>query len=133
MIRTRTFRALAGVLGVWVGICLVQPMQLHLCVMHGGLAVEYIGHADSHVAHGAVSHHAHHSTQSHDKSQQCSCLGDCTTGNAPAFVATAQIAAPLPAVDRVVASSAEASRPIVATDFVLPFSNGPPGISSFAS
>lgn len=132
MTRTRAFRALAGALGVWVGICLAQPMQLHLCVMHGGLAIDSGAHSGSHASH-VISHAAHHSGTDHQRSQQCGCLGDCTTGNAPACVATAQVTSEQPGAGRLVAPSGMISTPIVATDFVLPFSNGPPGTSSLAS
>ncbi|HEX8899285.1 MAG TPA: hypothetical protein VF751_11355 [Chthoniobacterales bacterium] len=118
-------------MSVWLGICLAEPMQLHLCVMHGGLAIESGAHS-AHTAH-SVSHAAHHSSQDHQKSSQCSCLGDCTAGSAPAFVAAARLAVALPAMDRAAASSTNTSALIIATDFVLPFSNGPPGTSSLAS
>jgi hypothetical protein len=128
----RAFRTLAGLVSVWLGICLTEPMQLHLCVMHGGLAIESASHSATHTSHDAKSHAAHHQTKDHQKSQQCSCLGDCTTGNAPAFVAPSNFGVAAPVVDRVSASPIAASAPIVATPFVLPFSNGPPGTSSLA-
>jgi hypothetical protein len=118
-------------MSVWLGICLAEPMQLHLCVMHGGLSIESGAHSASHASHGAT-HASHHSTKDHDKSQQCSCLGDCTTGKAPAFVAPSQLDIATPVVNRVSASSVAASAPIIATPFLLPFSNGPPGTSSLA-
>jgi hypothetical protein len=132
--RTRTSRALAGFLGVWVGICLAQPMQLHLCVMHGGLAIDSGAQSSVDASHTVVSHSAHHhSGTDHQRSPQCGCLGDCTTGNASACVVAARVAAEQPAVGRLAAPATMTSTPIVATDFILPFSNGPPGTSSFAS
>lgn len=134
MTHTRAFRALATVLSVWLGICLAQPMQLHLCVMHGGLAIDSGEHSSVDVSHRFASHSAHQRSGSdHQGSRQCGCLGDCTTGNAPACVVTAQVASEQPGTGRLVAPSTMTSTPIVATDFVLPFSNGPPGTSSFAS
>ncbi len=132
MTRTRAFRALAGVLGVWVGICLAQPMQLHLCVMHGGLAIESVGHADAHMSHSAAPHSAHHSTQGHDKSQQCSCLGDCTTGNATALVAPQQFRVAVATIARVDLPAARTYTPAAASGFLLPYPNGPPSTSSLA-
>lgn len=132
MTHSHAFRELAAVLSVWLGICLAQPMQLHLCVMHGGLAIEPGGHS-GHMGHHAASHDAHQSTSSHEKPQQCSCLGDCKTGTAPAFVGAPQVSASLPGFGRVVASSVAASTPIIASDLTLPFPNGPPGTSSLAS
>jgi len=118
-------------MSVWLGVCLAEPMQLHLCVMHGGLAIESASHSSAH-AHGAVSHHANHSSSDHEKSQHCSCLGDCTTGSAPALAAAPHVHVALPSADRVVASGVAGSAPTAATDFVLPFANGPPGTSSLA-
>ena len=131
MTRTRSFRALAGALGVWVGICLAQPMQLHLCVMHGGLAIESVGHTDAHMSPTAASHGAHHSTQGHDKSQ-CSCLGDCTTGNATALVAPQQFRVAVATIARVDLPAAATYAPAAAPDFLLPYPNGPPSTSSVA-
>src|SRR5947207_10127184 len=128
----RLFRALAGLLSVWLGICLAEPMQLHLCVMHGGLTIESASQSASHASHGAASHTAHHPTKGHDKSQQCSCLGDCTTGHSPAFVAAPHFRVVLPSSIRRVAASPAASVEVATADFVLPFSNGPPSTPSLA-
>jgi hypothetical protein len=125
----RAFRALAAVLSVWLGICLAEPMQLHLCVMHGGLAIQSPAHG-SH-SHGSMAHDASHSTGDHEKSQQCSCLGDCTTGGTAAFVAP-YFRIALPSVERDATLSVPTSSAVAASDFVLPFANGPPGISSLA-
>ena len=117
-------------MSVWLGFCLAEPMQLHLCVMHGGLAIQSAAHTSSH-SHGAMSHDAGHSTKDHQQSQQCSCLGDCTTGTAPALLAP-RFNVALPSIDRDAALACAASTPVVAADFVLPFANGPPGTSSLA-
>lgn len=118
-------------MSVWLGICLAEPMQLHLCVMHGGLAIESAAHS-SHVSHSAASHAAHHPTKGHDSSQQCSCLGDCTTGNSPALLASTYFRVDLTSNDRAVVTSLTESVEIAAADFLLPFPNGPPGTSSLA-
>jgi hypothetical protein len=127
---TRAFRTLAAVLSAWLGICLAQPMQLHLCVMHGGLAID-AGHPTSHSAHGAT-HDAHHQSPSGEKSQQCSCLGDCATGSAPAFVVAPQLRVAIAATGRVDVSAAATSTPVTAPSFLLPYSNGPPSAFSLA-
>jgi hypothetical protein len=131
--RTRAFRTLAGVIAVWLGICLAEPMQLHLCVMHGGLAIQSGAHSGSH-SHNRASHanHGSHSGNDHEKTQQCSCLGDCTTGSAPAFINASQVAVALPVGTRAVVTSGHEPAAVVAIDFLLPFSNGPPGTSSLA-
>ena len=33
-------RSLASVLALWLALCLAEPVQLHICVMHGGLAMQ---------------------------------------------------------------------------------------------
>jgi len=128
---TRAFRALAAVLSVWLGVCLAQPMQLHLCVMHGGLAIDS-GHANAHMSHKAAAHDAQHRAPSHEKSQQCSCLGDCTTGSAPAFVGAANLRVAI-----VVASRADVPAPVSilrasAVSLLLPYPHGPPSAFSLA-
>ena len=128
----RAFRALAGLMSVWVGICLAEPMQLHLCVMHGGLTIESGPHSSAHSAHSAAAHAAHHPTKGHDKSAQCSCLGDCTAGNSPAFLPSTYFGVDLPASDRSVVTSLTKSAEFATADFVLPFANGPPGTFSLA-
>ena len=128
----RAFRAVAGLISVWLGICLAEPMQLHLCVMHGGLAIESASHSASHASHSAATHAAHHPTNGHDKSQQCSCLGDCTAGSSPTFLPSTYFRVDLPSSGRAVATSLTKSAEIATADFVLPFPNGPPGTSSLA-
>lgn len=120
-------------MSVWLGICLAEPMQLHLCVMHGGLAIQSGAHSTSH-SHATAPHpnHATHSSSDHQKTQQCSCLGDCTAGSAPAFINASQVAVALPVGTEVFSMSGHESAAVVATDFVIPFSNGPPGTSSLA-
>ena len=118
-------------MSVWLGICLAEPMQLHLCVMHGGLTIESAAHS-SHASHGAAAHAAHHPGKGHDKSQQCSCLGDCTIGNSPALMPPIHFRLDSPSSGQAVAISLTESADIAAADFVLPFPNGPPRTSSLA-
>lgn len=106
-------------------------MQLHLCVMHGGLAIDASGHT-AHSAHGATSHDAHHSTPGGEKSQQCSCLGDCATGTAPAFVGAPNMRVAITAVVRAELQTAVTLRPVQAASLLLPYSNGPPTTVSLA-
>jgi len=130
-------KALAGIIGVWLAICLAEPAQLHTCVMHGGLAIQShstAGHQGAH-AHGVSTHAlSGQSQQQTNDSQprQCSCLGDCNnTGKV--FVALVVPAASFASVstERALAFFSYVS-PSVATDRLLPFSNGPPSSSSRA-
>jgi hypothetical protein len=131
------FKALAGIIGVWLAICLAEPAQLHTCVMHGGLAIQShstAGHQAGH-AHGVGSHalSGQSQQQSNDsQSKQCSCLGDCNNAG-KVFVALVVPAASFASVstERDPALFSYVS-PSVATDRLLPFSNGPPSSSSRA-
>ena len=130
-------RSLASVLSLWLAVCLAEPVQLHTCAMHGGLAIVQNGTVG---AHGADHHaarlgvrHDHNDQSSDSQSRQCSCLGDCNAGSSPIGIATAAISllnAPL--VEASANSFAHAPHYIVAPRFLLPFSNGPPASSSRA-
>jgi len=130
-------RSLASVLSLWLAVCLAEPVQLHTCAMHGGLAIVQNGTVG---AHGADHHavrpgvgHDHKDQSSDSQSRQCSCLGDCNSGSSPVGIATAAISllnAPL--VEASANSFAHAPHYIVAPRFLLPFSNGPPVSSSRA-
>jgi hypothetical protein len=147
--RNNPFRGLASVLSIWVAICLAAPMQLHTCVMHGGLAIDAAPNAAASMqhAHGAMSQnnarasasnkavasHSHHQHSPDGQSKQCSCLGDCSAGGkAPIGVAApiAQLASARAESSR--ADFIYASPSLVASHFLLPFSNGPPVTSSRA-
>ncbi|HEX2601655.1 MAG TPA: hypothetical protein VHL32_06025 [Gemmatimonadaceae bacterium] len=143
MQRSWVFRAFATVMGVWLAICLAEPLQLHTCVMHGGLAIDVAGHhgemgsASSHPT--PSEHHAQmasHSAGEHGQrgqsdhhARQCSCLGDCNAGKTPVVLASAAVNIDAPMLSRVDAVYDYASPSLVAPHFLLPFSNGPPASS----
>jgi hypothetical protein len=117
-------RTLAAVFSIWLAVSMVEPVQLHTCPMHGGLAIE-----TGHVA----GDHSHHDRSGDRKSHQCSCLGDCNSGSAPVGLTEVRVSllAPVPNA----ASRSEfgyRSPALVAPHFLLPFSNGPPAGSSRA-
>ena len=132
------FRILAGVLSAWLVICLAVPAQLHTCVMHGGLAIVANAgashHAAAHQAHGASTAAANHSHHQNGDGQgnQCTCLGDCSTGR------TVAVWLLLPSPLRRTSSKCRRQflttlhQPVVAPHFLRPFSNGPPDSSSRA-
>jgi hypothetical protein len=122
-------RVLAGILSIWLAICLAEPAQLHTCVMHGGLAIDTHRSADAstHLAAG----HSHHQQGDDGKTKQCSCLGDCNAGR--------NLIGPPPApasfASRTVEPPAEFPRyesPSIASQCLIPFANGPPDASSRA-
>ena len=133
-------RVLASVLATWLAICLAEPAQLHTCTMHGGLAVVQTAAGDTHgsvaTGHGAPraeTGHSHHEQRSDSQSRQCTCIGDCNAGSSQVGIAATGIS--LLTVAATEASAAELvydSPRVIAPDFLLPFSNGPPTGSSRA-
>jgi hypothetical protein len=131
-------RSFAGLLSLWLAICMVEPAQLHTCAMHGALAIQTSG-ADAHVnpaAHQVATHQPAHSDHSHhtdSQSRQCSCLGDCNAAGArvglPATIVSLQAIAGIyesePQFD-------SGSAVVSAGNRLLPFANGPPPNSSRA-
>jgi hypothetical protein len=135
--RTPFVRGLASILSIWLAICLAEPMQLHTCVMHGGLAIDVSMDTAMHGAslHGgmasthAMAGHSQHDQSTDGQSKQCTCLGDCSTGKTPVALAPAptQLASFELESSRAVFSYSSPS--VVAPRFLLPFSNGPPSAS----
>ena len=144
--RNTVSRAFAAIVSVWLAISLAEPAQLHTCPKHGGLAIGAANHSPTHTAattHGGGA--AHHdaivpdaaANQSHhdgpgDHSNQCSCLGDCSIGNSSPGLPVAAARIAVPAAVRLAAAYAYATPALVAPEFLLPFPNGPPVISSRA-
>ena len=134
-------RSLASVLALWLAICLAEPMQLHTCAMHGGLAIAQAATVDtdghsSPAEHGAThaeAAHSHHDQSTDSQSRQCSCIGDCNAGSSQVGFAAAGISLLTVAIIESSATEvAYASPRVVAPRFLLPFSNGPPAGSSRA-
>jgi len=132
-------RSLASVLALWLAICLAEPVQLHICVMHGGLAMQQMAAAGTHGHSSTVQHHSTHGFAGHfnhnpsgdNESQQCSCLGDCNSGRAPIGIAAVGVSLPVVAIVQGSATDFAYDSPrIVAAKFLLPFGNGPPAGSS---
>jgi hypothetical protein len=138
--RTRLSRGLAGILSIWLAICLAEPMQLHTCVMHGGLALDVSMGAGMHggSSHGgiasthAMAGHSQHDQSTDGQSKQCTCLGDCSTGKTPVGLAPAPTQLASVELERSRAVFSYSSPSLVSPHFLLPFSNGPPSASSRA-
>lgn len=126
------FRGLAGVLSVWLAICLAEPAQLHTCVMHGALAISAHGGAAHHGPSHAAASHSNDKSSGDGQSQQCSCLGDCSAGRTFVGVAAAAPSFASAPTHTAAVSFSYVSPSIVAPHFLLPFSNGPPGSSARA-
>ena len=132
-------------MSVWLAICLAEPAQLHTCAMHGGLAIEVAPHSGSHAAvhHTAASGiaapqsdaahgHSHNDQNADGHANQCSCLGDCSTGKAPVDFVASEPLVVSPSVAAAKPVFSYASPTLVSPGFLLPFSNGPPVASSRA-
>jgi len=138
--RTFISRSLASVLALWLAVCLAEPVQLHTCAMHGGLAIQQTTDpthdhyaAAEHLETTAGAGHSHHDQSSDSQSRQCSCLGDCSAGRSPVGIAVAGVS--LLTISTVESSASDfeyASPRLVSPPFLLPFSNGPPTGSSRA-
>jgi len=125
-------------LSLWLAVCMAEPVQLHTCAMHGGLAIvstatvaTHIPSAGHHPARPGAGH-SHHDQSSNSESRQCSCLGDCNGGSSVVGIPSPAISLVAAPVAEALATSfaAYASPRIVAPRFLLPFSNGPPAPSS---
>ena len=138
--RTLISRSLASLLALWLAVCLAEPVQLHTCAMHGGLAIERTtgpthehSAAAEHLGTSAGTGHFHHDQSSDSQSRQCSCLGDCSAGRSPVGVAAAGVSLLTVATVESWETDFEYASPrLVAPHFLLPFSNGPPTGSSRA-
>jgi hypothetical protein len=123
---------------------MAEPMPLHTCVMHGGLAIDVspgggsMHGGSSPGAHGgmasthAMAGHSHHDQGTDGPSKQCTCLGDCSAGKTPAGLAVAPTLLASLQIETTRAVFSYASPSLVSPHFLLPFSNGPPRASSRA-
>jgi hypothetical protein len=120
-------RSLASAFSVWLAVSMVEPVQLHACAMHGGLAIEQAGMHGAH-GHSAAGHS--HGQHNDGKSHQCSCLGDCNGGSGSiGLTATAVSLFAAVVNDGSSARFDYISPALVAPQFLLPFGNGPPSSS----
>jgi hypothetical protein len=132
------FRSLASVFAVWLAICMVEPMQLHTCAMHGGLVIEQTSVPSGHSANGhhMAMHRAgqpNHDQGTDGQSHQCSCLGDCNGGSAPIGLTASVVSlSEVAVVDHAMPEFDYESPRLIAAWFLLPFGNGPPTSSSRA-
>jgi hypothetical protein len=100
--------------------------------MHGALAINVHGSGLHHgSSHGAVGH-SHNQSNDDGQGQQCTCLGDCSTGKTPLGLAAPSTSVASVSVETTAVLFSYASPSIVAPHFLLPFSNGPPDASSRA-
>src|SRR5215210_8874666 len=65
-------RSLASVLATWLAICMAEPVQLHICTMHGGLALVQTGTVSTHVLSSSTEHVATRAGAGHSHHEQSS-------------------------------------------------------------
>jgi hypothetical protein len=141
--RNPIIRALISIASIWLAVCLAVPMQLHTCVMHGGLSIDVSAHGNGLLveqhsfqqqspASHRVAGHSHHDQRQDDHSKQCSCIGDCSTGKAPVALASASTRVEFLQTESAGAAPSHESPSVSSPRFLLPFSNGPPAASSRA-
>jgi hypothetical protein len=137
--RSWVFRAFATVMAVWLAVCLAEPLQLHTCAMHGGLAIDVGGHHAGMQAGSTSGHHAQMASHAAGNSgqqdqpdhhaRQCSCLGDCNSGKTPVGLVATAVDLDSPILSSAGAAYDYTSPSLVTPHFFLPFSNGPPASS----
>lgn len=129
VVRRNAFsRIFAGVLSVWLAICLAEPAQLHTCAMHGDLAMQSHGIA----AHHGTMHGHSHNQSGDDKAKQCSCIGDCSAGRTLVGPTSVSVSFAATTIETSSTPFGYESPAISAPHFFLPFPNGPPRTSSRA-
>ena len=141
MRRSWISRSLASVFALWLAVCLAEPVQLHTCTMHDGLAIVQNAAISTHGHSSAAEHsaapteaeHFHQDQSSDGESRQCSCFGDCIVGSSPIGITAAGISLLTAAITESSGPALEYVSPrLVAPRFLRPFSNGPPAGSSRA-
>jgi len=148
--RNWLYRSFAGIMSVWLAICLVEPAQLHTCAMHGGLAIEGGVHSAgvhsprAHAAHAAPAAHrgihgsdatptgSRQDQDSDTQSKHCSCLGDCSVGKTAISLPGSSTQLQQLAISASASAFPRDVPAVSAPHFLLPFANGPPAFSSRA-
>jgi hypothetical protein len=117
---SRWHRAFAAVLALWLVGLIAEPVSLHLCPMHGGLAA-----MPGHVGHTGAGHHRAPATHGHG----CTCLGDCAGAWTPVVPSAAVVSvARVVAVPHVAVRAANAAFRPSAPEHARPPSVGPPSL-----
>lgn len=117
-------RLVSAALLAWLSVFTTEPLGLHSCPMHGGLALEggHSGHSMSHQGHGMPGRNS--------RSNQCSCPGDCSGPTTSIALVPESIG--IPTADLSLTDRVSPRPPVLGeryTPRLLPFANGPPEIS----
>jgi hypothetical protein len=140
MSRSPVRRAGAALLALFFLLAVGEPLALHACPMHDGVAVASStsaggAHADmpadAHAAHAADTAAAvpagHPSGD--DEGHQCSCLGHCAAASGAALAAAQAVRWPVLVARRAEPPAREYRIALPSADYLLPFANGPPHLA----
>lgn len=131
---SRSFRILGLLLGAWFVLSGVTS-AMRECSMHG------VGGAMSHSSHkpGTADPHTSHSehesvsapvpTEHHESHRLCDCVSECCTSGPPRLASTNTVEVTTVLVAGSVGATVDVVRPPSLRPRLLPFANGPPGMS----
>lgn len=121
MRRSPAHRIFGALLALWFALAMGEPVSLHACPMHDGVAAAAAQHGGSHAA-------MHHQPAEHGKSARhsCTCIGQCCASSIAHPAQAPTVAARLVAA-RDPGLPDHRYTP-VARALLLPWANGPPAV-----
>ena len=125
MHRNRVERAFAAVLLLWFACITGAPAALHACPVHDGGSGALVAPGAEHSgAHGA---HGRQIPEGGGEHAACTCVGDCSAAGVVPALPAAHARLITGWVGPNAALPMHDSPALVASAFVLPYANGPPG------
>jgi len=111
-----------------------EPVALHPCPMHDGVAATATTATSATAMHSTASHHGHmamapstgHDHAAHEGGHVCSCLGSCSVSVGAVAPSAQAIRWQVVVRRRVAPIEADAAAPLASAPRLLPFANGPP-------
>lgn len=124
IIRSVAARLFAAVLLAWLSVVTIEPLEIHTCPMHRESAT-----GAPHAMH-SMAHHGPETPTRKNRSNQCTCPGECAATDTSAAITSARLTLPKSAEHR---APRVIARAIAVGDrsvpLLLPFANGPPSDS----
>jgi hypothetical protein len=132
MSRSPARRAAAALFALLFLLVVGEPLALHACPMHDGVAASAAADAshasnadhDAHASHGGMAPASQ--PDGGDDAHQCQCLGDCAAATGLALPTAQAVRWHVVVTRRADPPAAEYRVALVAAPHVLPFANGPP-------
>ncbi len=122
MRRSPAHRILGALLALWFALVMGEPVSLHACPMHDGVAAGGSHHAGA-MAH-ASAHHAPAQPGHDGGAHVCSCVGKCCASAVPLAPSAPTVA--VHAVEVRDSGLPDHRYTPVARALILPWANGPP-------